>query len=95
MPAVSRQGDGGTGHGAFPPRTSTAGSGNVFVNGQPIHRVGDAWGVHCDPSPSCHGGTLAAGSSSVYANGQPIGRIGDPVDCGSAVSAGSPNVFSN
>ncbi|EKO3542350.1 PAAR domain-containing protein [Vibrio parahaemolyticus] len=95
MPAVTRQGDGCTGHGAFPPRNSTTGSPSVFVNGKPIHRVGDGWAVHCDPSPSCHGGSLAAGSGSVYANGQAIGRVGDPVDCGSAVAAGSPNVFSN
>ncbi|ELA7323107.1 PAAR domain-containing protein [Vibrio parahaemolyticus] len=95
MPAVTRKGDGCTGHGAFPPRNSVAGSSNVFVNGKPIHRVGDGWSVHCNPVPVCHGGSLAAGSSKVYANGQPIGRVGDPVDCGSAVAAGSPNVFSN
>lgn len=95
MPAVTRKGDGGTGHGAFPPRTSTAGSPSVFVNGQPVHRAGDAWGTHCDPAPSCHAGTLAAGSPTVYANGQALGRVGDSVDCGSAVAAGSPNVFSN
>lgn len=95
MPAVTRQGDGGTGHGAFPPRSSTSGSANVYVNGKPVHRVGDSWPVHCDPTPSCHAGSLAAGSPTVFANGSPIGRVGDPVDCGSAVAAGSPNVFSN
>ncbi|TBM39809.1 PAAR domain-containing protein [Vibrio cholerae] len=95
MPAVTRQGDGGTGHGAFPPRSSTSGSANVYVNGKPVHRVGDSWPVHCDPTPSCHAGSLAAGSPTVFANGSPIGRVGDPVDCGSAVAAGSHNVFSN
>ncbi|MEZ9880534.1 MULTISPECIES: PAAR domain-containing protein [Vibrio] len=93
MPAVTRQGDGGTGHGAFPPRTSTAGSGDVFCNGVPVHRQGDAWGVHCDPSPSCHAGSLSGGSSSVFVNGKPLGRVGDAVDCGSVVAAGSSNVF--
>lgn len=95
MPAVSRQGDGCTGHGAFPPRNSTSGSGDVFVNGIPIHRVGDGWGVHCDPSPSCHGGSAASGSSTVFSNGKAVVRVGDAVDCGSAVAAGSGNVFAN
>lgn len=94
MAAVTRLGDSCTGHGAFPPRSSTSGSGTVFVNGKPVHRQGDAWAVHCDPNPSCHGGSLAAGSGSVFADGKPIGRVGDPVDCGSSVSSGSGDVFS-
>ena len=93
MPAVTRQGDMGTGHGAFPPRTSTSGSGDVFVNGISAHRQGDAWAVHCDPTPTCHGSVLASGSSTVYCNGQQLGRVGDPVACGSFVASGSPNVF--
>lgn len=93
MPAVTRQGDGCTGHGAFPPRNSASGSGTVFANGIAVHRAGDAWAAHCNPSPSCHAGTLAAGSGTVFADGQALGRIGDPVDCGSAVAAGSSNVF--
>ena len=92
MPAVTRQGDGCTGHGVFPGRSSVAGSGNVFVNNKAAHRVGDGWGSHCDPK-SCHGGSLAAGSGSVFVNGKPLGRVGDPVDCGSAVAGGSGNVF--
>lgn len=93
MPAVSRQGDTCTGHGAFPPRQSTSGSSNVFINGKPALRVGDAWATHCDPSPSCHAGTQASGSATVFVNGRPLARIGDSVDCGSAVAAGSANVF--
>lgn len=93
MPAVTRLGDGCTGHGGFPPRNSTSGSGNVMINGIPAHRVGDSWETHCDPTPVCHAGALAAGSGSVSVNGQPLGRIGDAVDCGSAVAAGSPDVF--
>lgn len=92
MRAVIRLGDNCTGHGGFPPRVNTGGSPNVFVNGLPVHRVGDPWAVHCMRS-SCHDGVLAAGSGSVFANGQPLGRIGDPVSCGSAAAAGSPNVF--
>lgn len=92
MPAVSRLGDMCTGHGCFPPRPSTGGSGNVFVNGIPVHRQGDGWATHCC-GPSCHASVLASGSGSVFVNGKAIARIGDPVACGSAVSQGSSNVF--
>lgn len=93
MPAVSRQGDTCTGHGGFPPRPSTSGSPDVFINSIPAHRVGDSWAVHCDPTPSCHGGAAASGSGSVFVNGKPLTRIGDAVNCGSAIAQGSPNVF--
>ena len=93
MPAVTRLGDICTGHADFPPRESTSGSPNVFVNGKPAHRQGDSWAVHCNSEPVCHGGSLASGSSSVYVNGRQLGRIGDPVNCGSSVATGSPNVF--
>ncbi len=92
MPAVTRLGDSGTGHGCFPSRNSTSGSPNVFVNSIPAHRQGDSWAVHCC-GPVCHGGSLASGSSTVYVNSKELGRIGDPVDCGSTVATGSPNVF--
>lgn len=93
MPAVTRKGDRCTGHGTFPPRASAGGSGDVFINGMPAHRVGDAWGSHCNPTPVCHGGSLASGSATVFVNGQPLGRVGDSVDCGSSVASGSPDVF--
>jgi len=92
MPAVSRLGDTCTGHGCFPPRASTAGSGNVFVNGIAAHRQGDGWAVHACGSSS-HGSALSAGSSSVFVNGLALARIADPVACGSAVGQGSGNVF--
>jgi hypothetical protein len=47
MPAVVRLGDISQGHACFPPRPCTSASGDVFVNGRGIHRVGDAWAVHC------------------------------------------------
>lgn len=92
MPAVSREGDSCTGHGGFPPRASTGGSGNVLVNGIGVHREGDGWATHC-LSSSCHDSALASGSSTVSANGQGIARLGDPVACGSGVATGSGNVF--
>lgn len=92
MPAVSRLGDTCTGHGCFPPRASTSGSGTVFVNGKPAHRQGDGWEVH-SCGKSHHDSELAGGSSTVVVNGKPLARIGDPVACGSAVAVGSDNVF--
>lgn len=92
MPAASRLGDSCTGHGCFPPRPSTSGSGNVFINGIPALRVGDSFATHCC-GPSCHGGVSAAGSSSVFINGKAATRIGDAVSCGSALAQGSGNVF--
>lgn len=93
MPAVTRLGDSCTGHGTWPPRPSTGGSGDVFVNGIPAHRQGDGWSVHCNDVPVCHAGSLASGSGTVFVNGKQLGRVGDPVSCGSSVAAGSGNVF--
>ena len=97
MPAVTRLGDSCTGHDCFPPRKSSSGSGNVFVNGIPAHREGDSWETHTCTHPKIphgsHGGSLASGSSTVYVNGKPLGRIGDLVSCGSTVATGSGDVF--
>lgn len=95
MPSVIRVGDNCTGHGAFPPRPASSGSPNVFINGRPVVRVGDSYAVHCDPSPSCHGGKASTGSATVFANGIPICRNGDSVSCGSKQANGSENVFAN
>lgn len=95
MLAVTRFGDMCTGHSpCYPPRQNVQGSEDVFVNGLPVHRVGDAWAPHGRP-PLCppHSSVLAAGSPTVYANGRNIGRIGDPVACGSSVATGSPDTF--
>ena len=93
MPAVCRLGDNCTGHGSWPPRQNVEGSADVFVNGIAAHRIGDAWIVHCNPLPSCHGSTLGEGSSSVFVNGKALGRVGDAVVCGSSIAEGSPTVF--
>lgn len=93
MAGVARQGDACSGHGPWPPRASTGGSGDVFVNGRAAHRQGDGWAVHCTPEGLCHPGALAAGSASVFVNGRSLGRIGDPVGCGSVVAGGSGTVF--
>lgn len=92
MPAVCRLGDVCSGHGGFPPRPCTEGSPDVFINGRPAHRKGDAWAGHYD-GDSAHDSVLAGGSATVFVNGRPLGRIGDPVACGSTVAEGSMDVF--
>ena len=103
MPAVTRVSDGTTGtcdlglpdcpHSRA--GTNSSGSGNVFVNGLPLHRLNDTGPTNCP-----HGGTFSsnAGSSSVYCNGRKVTRIGDSTVCqscgmGGSHSSGSPNVF--
>ena len=94
MPAAHREGDAGTGHGCWAPRTSTAASGDVYVNGIALHREGDAWGAHtCPAIPETHASVLGGGSSTVFINGKAAARIGDPVACGSSCAAGSEDVF--
>ncbi len=76
-----------------PPRASIQGSGNVFVNGIPVHRVGDAWAPHACPGSPPHAATTAVGSATVFVNGMPISRLGDLISCGSTIAVGSGNVF--
>jgi len=92
MPAVTRKGvDNSAGH-CFSPRPASAGSGDVFVNGISVVRVGDAYPAH-SCGPAVHGGAASAGSGTVFVNGQPVHRIGDAISCGDVSGAGSPNVF--
>ena len=95
MAGICRLGDSCTGHGSFPSRVNDEGSPNVFVNGRAVHRQGDHWVTHSNPTPSSHDGTASGGSSNVFANGKPIMRIGDTISCGSLIATGSPNVFAN
>lgn len=92
MPAVARLGDKDTGHGSWPPRPSTSGSPNVFINGIAALRVDDTYGPHTSGS-NTHSGTVVSGSGTVKVNGKSLARIGDDVSCGSAIAQGSPNVF--
>lgn len=95
MPPAHRLGDIGSGHGChFPPTPAIVGSPNVFVNGMPAMRVGDAYLPH--PCPACpippHPRALAQGSPSVFVNSIPAGRVGDAIGCGGSAATGSPNV---
>ena len=46
MPKATRKGDIGSSHGCFPPSPAIEGSGDVFINGKPAVRVGDAYAAH-------------------------------------------------
>jgi len=89
MPAVCRAGIDVHGCGSM----DVGGSPNVFINGFPVHRVGDA---------ESHGGIQVEGSSTVFANGIAIARVGDMGAVGEPIppfhppnpeATGSPNVF--
>ena len=91
MPAVTRKGDLCTGHDGYPPRQSLEGSSDVTVNGKDVHRTGDAWDLH-SLGNSVHDSTMGQGLATVTVNGKAIARVDDPVNCGSTVLLGSPDV---
>lgn len=96
MPAATRLGDIGSGHGChFPPTPAIGASTDVFVNSVGAVRKGDAYAPHaCPTCPApVHPRSLAVGSASVFINGKPAGRKKDAIDCGGAADEGSGDVF--
>lgn len=94
MPAaVTRVGDDDIPHCSGMVRAE--GSGDVFVNGIPVSRQGDANTPHLKPGVPCpsHSAVIAVGSTTVFVNGLGIGRVGDTLAGCTAVASGSPNVF--
>ena len=92
MPGVSFEGATCSGHGCYPPRPSTSGSSDVFVEGIAVLRAGDSYAPHTC-GDSTHGGAMAEGSGTVTANGHAVVRIGDGVDCGSVCAECVDTVF--
>jgi len=95
MPKATRLGDIGSGHGChFPPSPSIGASPDVFVNGIPLVRQGDAYVPHaCPTCPApVHSRSLSGGSGTVFVNGKPAGRVGDAISCGGAADVGSSDV---
>lgn len=103
MPAIARMGDATTGvcnigEPCCPhSRTGTVSvtSGDTYVNGLGLHRLGDTGPTNCP-----HSGTFAsvAGSATVFCNGKAVVRIGDTTVCQScgqsgSHTSGSGNVF--
>ena len=85
MPPVTRVSDSHTcpqkGHSV---NAISSGSGDVFINGLPVARVGD--------STSC-GATIVAGSSTVFINGKPAALLGSATSHGGVIISGSGNVL--
>lgn len=92
MPAVARKGDPGVVHCSG--YTLASGSPNVFVNNQPVARVGDPSTTHLRPGAPCvpHVSRIVAGSGTVFVNGLPMARVGDPLSECTTIQQGSPNV---
>jgi uncharacterized Zn-binding protein involved in type VI secretion len=65
-----------------------AGSSNIFINGKPAARLGDAISGCEDGSDDA----IADGSSSVSFNGRPAARVGDATDHDGSITAGSGSV---
>ena len=97
MAAIAFVGVPCSGHDCFPPRSSVqSNNATVFVNGIPIHAVGDPWPAHAC-GEDVHTGVIISGSSRTFVNGKPMARIGDGIgglDCLSIISQGNPTVFS-
>lgn len=98
MPATSYAGVKGTGHGTYPPRdtdTEKMQVTDVFVNNKKILVEGDPFKPHQNTKKpyDVHPGSVSAGSGTVFAGNKAVARIGDPIDCGSAVAEGSPDVI--
>ncbi len=93
MPPQARKPDVCSGHGCYPSRPPATWSKDVKVNGLNAIRQTDAYAAHgcavCVP----HGGMVAKGSTTVYINDRQAARLGDPIDCGSVIQVGSPNVI--
>ncbi|NOZ52575.1 MAG: hypothetical protein GXP08_05440 [Gammaproteobacteria bacterium] len=93
MPGAARKGDMGSAHKkCYPPSPSIEGSGDVFINGQPAMRVGDAYAVHGCNGCKPHERKASQGSGTVNINGKPAVRVGDAIDCGGTAQTGSSNV---
>ena len=87
MPGIARDAGTDVAHGAI-----IQGSENVFVEGKPVVRIGDAVAGH---GRGPHAGpTMAQGSGNVKANNIGVSRAGDIATCGHPAS-GSGTVFAN
>ena len=64
-------------------RQIAQGSSNIFIEGSPAARLGDA---------TTHPCAVAGGSSTVFINGSPAARVGDAVSCGGVIIGGAATV---
>lgn len=75
-------------------------SSDVFVNGLPVHRVGDVCIIHpipgtIPPVPHIPPDVIIEGHATVWANGRPISKFLSSTQHGSQVMIGSRTVLVN
>lgn len=91
QPALSTPVDMTTGHGPWnpvgylpPPQGYSA---DVFIEGKPVHKVGDTTLPHFailpapPPAGDLHSDTISTGSPTVFVNGTPMAVIGSELTC--------------
>ena len=83
--AVVLLGDIATGHDGFDASPVIEASPDVFMDGKPVARQGDAIAEHGKSGAASHGRTISGGVSTVLVNGRPIAVTGSAVDCGGIV----------
>jgi uncharacterized Zn-binding protein involved in type VI secretion len=89
MNKAGRRGDLCSGHADAKARPALKGSPDILVNDRAALRVGDTYAKH---GPSAHAGAVKTGSPTVWFNDVQAARVDDPIDCGSKVAEGSPDV---
>ncbi|PSW05092.1 type VI secretion system PAAR protein [Photobacterium lipolyticum] len=89
MPKAALLGDIGTQHDGFHPSPIISASSDVFIDGRPVARQGDALMPHIKPKNPPHPRSIASGVGSVLVNGKPIAVGGSKISCGGKVQAGS------
>lgn len=102
IPALYTPQDITSGHGPWPPvgylPPPKGASGDVFINGKNVHRVGDKTLPHQHLPPDIHSDTISTGSRSVYVNKQPMAIIGSQLisqfgPAGQVAAFGANSVF--
>lgn len=96
MAGAARKGDITKGHGCFPDTLIVEGSLDVFINGQPAVRLGDAVAPHsctCGNGCGTHSRSISEGAPTVFINGKPAVIVGHGISFGGVVISGSNNVF--
>lgn len=83
--AVVLLGDIGTDHDGFHPSPVIAGSQDVWIDGRPVARRGDALAPHVHPDLPPHPRSIAEGDGAVFINHRPIAVSGSRIDCGGKV----------
>lgn len=87
---VCRLTDKTMGHGCYSPQVTLQGSENVFIEGLPAFRQGDAIQPHC--CDGCHPSFGGQGSPTVRVNGRALQRVTDTASCGSIMLTGAKTV---